>query len=156
MEFLLANVRPDDRVFEYGSGETTLRLVERCRYITCVEHKGVYAGRMIAALYGRPNASVIYAPPDLPYVEGTPDDGDLATFRTYVESYVGKGIDVVLVDGRARVESVRYVLERAPFGPHPELRLFAHDIERPELAPILEMMREESRVGRLALLRVRT
>lgn len=157
MSFLLANVRADDRVFEWGSGETTWQLAKRCRHVTTVEHQVDWAVVAVAnAARMCRNASVIYAPPDLPYVEGTEDDGDLATFRTYVESYTGRGIDVVLVDGRARIEAVRYAVERAPFGPDPAMRFLLHDCERPQYAPIFEMLREESRVGRLALLRVRT
>lgn len=161
--FLVANVRPADRCWEWGSGESTTVLSKHCKYVTTVEHIASYAVDVVAwagaagqAGSGRRrNVSVIYAPPDLPYIEGTDDDGDLSTFRTYVESYTGRGIDVVLVDGRSRVECCRWLNERAPFGPRPELRVFLHDCDRESYAPIFEMFTEESRVGRLALLRMR-
>jgi len=172
MAFLVLQLKPDDRVFEYGTGETTLVMAKRCRYVTAVEHKAEFARDMIRGLGLRQmtNVSVVYAPPDLPYAEGTADDGDLATFRTYVESYVGRGIDVVVIDGRARCEAARWVNERAPFGPHPDMRIFVHDIDRPSYEPIWKdqvvdgkdgplivksIFVEERRVGRLALLRMR-
>jgi hypothetical protein len=136
--------------------------------VTAVEHIPEWAmGAMYAAQATR-NVSIIYAPPDLPYVEGTDDDGDIATFRTYVTSYVGRGIDVVLIDGRARISCAQWVAEGAPFGPHPDMRIFCHDVDREQLWPIFKdtvdaegnvtakaIFREESRVGRLVLLRVR-
>ena len=152
MEFLLANVEPSATVWEWGSGETTALLAQRCRHITTVEHQPVRAAQM--ALWSA-TTGVRVSVLSMPYAEGGEDDGDLATFRSYVESYSGRGVDVVLIDGRARVECARWVAERAPFGPTPQMRIFAHDIERRQLAPILEMFREEKRIGRLALLRMR-
>jgi len=157
LEFLGAHVKSSDTAWEWGSGITTAFLAQRCRRVTTVEHIPSFAAQAILWAHntGQRNVQVISAPPDLPYVEGGDDDGDLPTFRSYVESFVGKGVDVVLVDGRARIECVRYLLERAPFGPDPAVRVFVHDIDRPGLAPILEMMYEVERVERLALLRVR-
>lgn len=157
MELLADNIRPEHTAWEWGTGKTTVLLTQICRRVTSVEHQATHAAEAIiwARERARQNLSVIYAPPDLPYVEGTIDDGDLATFRRYVEGYSGRGVDVVLIDGRARVECARWVAERAPFGPHPDMAIFLHDAERPQYAEVFEILREEARVGRLALLRAR-
>ena len=157
LAFLGANVGPADTVFEYGTGETTQFLALWCRYVTAVEHQAEFARAAMyeAAMAGRTNVSIWWIPTDFPYVEGTDDDGDLATFRRYIESCSGR-YDVVLIDGRARCEAARWLAERAPFGPDPSMRFFLHDAERPQYAEVFQLFREEIRVGRLALLRMRT
>jgi hypothetical protein len=132
IEFLERHLRPEDRVWEWGSGASTFWLAERCRYVTAVEHQREFAAYLISK--APENVSVVYAPADLPYAEGTEDDGDLSTFRTYVRSYSGEGVDVCIVDGRARLECIRHVAETAYVGMHPGLRLFIHDAHRYERA----------------------
>ena len=132
--FLAANLKPSDRVWEWGSGASTLWLAERCRRVTSVEHQRSFAGNAIR--WVPDNASILYVPPDLEYTEGTEDDGDLATFHSYVECFIGRGVDAVLIDGRARVECAKFIAERAPFGPTPELRVFLHDCHRAQYESI--------------------
>ncbi len=155
LAFLGEYVTRSTTVFEYGSGVSTMYLAPRCRRLITVEHQPAWAAMMTLWAHndGMHNVTVICCPPNMPYVEGTADDGDLSTFRSYVESYTGKSVDVVIIDGRARVETARYVLERAPFGPSPGLSVFLHDADREQYAPILTMFKEEKRVDRLALLR---
>lgn len=157
LAFLGSRVGKPDTVWEWGTGESTFYLAYRCRRVISVEHQPPRAAEAVlrAANAGLTNVSILSIPPNLPYVEGTIDDGDLSTFRSYVESYVGRGIDAVVIDGRARIDCARFVVERAPFGPDPLTRFFLHDCERPQYAPIFEMLQEDSRVGRLALLRPR-
>ncbi len=157
LTFLASHVQLSDNVWEYGSGFTTTFLATRCKRLTSVEHIPSFAAQavLLAANNGHRNVSVLSIPPDFPYVEGTIDDGDLPTFRSYVESYPGRA-DVVVIDGRARVECVRWMLERAPFGPSPETRFFLHDVNREQYAPISVMLCEADRLERLSLLRMRT
>lgn len=157
MAFLAAHVKPSDVVHEWGSGLTTDFLARRCKRLTTVEHVPSFAAAAILSAHnnGLRNLTVVSAPPDLPYREGGEDDGDLATFRTYVEAYSGRCLDVCLVDGRARIECVRFALERAPFGPWPTTKFFVHDMDRPQLAPIAEMLDPVETVERLMLLKVR-
>lgn len=158
LQFLAAHVKPSSVVWEWGSGGTTAFLAPRCKRLTAVEHQAAFAASAImeARFREHTNVSVLYVPPDYPYVEGGEYDGDATTFRHYVRCYTGQGVDVALIDGRARVACADHILNHAAFGPNPEMLIFAHDIERPQLAPILDMYREEERVERLALLRVRT
>jgi len=157
-EFLGNNLKPTDNVWEWGSGNTTTVLSALCRKVTSVEHDPVFAARACLGLMR--GVSVLYVPPDLPMTDPHAD-GDYDTFRSYVDTYTGQSIDAVLIDGRARVACARRIAETAPFGPHPGLRVFLHDFDRPEYAGIIQTevdgkvtgwFREVSRVGRLMLM----
>src|SRR3990172_1447762 len=81
LDFLGQHIKPTDTVFEWGAGASTLWLAERCRGLTTVEHKRHVA--QIVTLFAPDNVSVVYAPPDHPYQEGTEDDGEPEVFRRY-------------------------------------------------------------------------
>lgn len=161
LEFLGTHVGLQDVVFEWGSGLSTAFLATRCKRLTTVEHQPTRAAEIALGLYnaGKTNVAVYCVPPDLPYQEGGEDDGDLATFHSYVTAYTGQGVDVVLSDGRARVETIRWAVERAPFGPTPAMRWFVHDVDREALAPIFKgperLLEPVEFVERLALLKMR-
>lgn len=151
LAFLGSHVGPRDNVFEYGGGMSTAYLSTRCRRLVTVEHQPTRAAELTLGLLnaGLTNVSVYAVPPDAPYVEGGDDDGDLATFRSYVQTYTGLGVDVVVIDGRARCAVARWIAERAPYGPHPGLRVFLHDCDREELKPIYtDTVVDESMVPR--------
>lgn len=162
VDFLAANIKPTDRVWEWGSGGSTLWLAERCRSVVSVEHQRQFA---VDVIHDAPsNVSVLYVPPELPYVEGTEDDGDYETFRSYVNAYTGQGIDVVLIDGRARLWCARHVAENAAYGPHPGMRFFLHDVERSQYDRIWRddpslwgdaWLKPVARAGNLMMLEVR-
>ncbi len=135
------SLKATDRCWEWGSGSSTLWLAQRVRAVTTVEHQGIYAATLIGRLEGpgaKGNVAVLYAPPDGPYVEGGEQDGDLTNFRTYVTSYTGVGIDVVVLDGRARLACAIQVAEHAHVGPSPGMRIFLHDVQRREYLDIFE------------------
>jgi hypothetical protein len=155
ISFLEARLKPSDRVWEFGSGGSTRWFAGRCRHVTTVEHRPDFALRAIA---GAPaNVAVLFVPPSAPHVEGS-GDGDPASFSRYVETYQGRDVDVVLIDGRARVACARQVAEKKP--PR-ELRVFVHDAQRGAYRPIWEddleaghraWFVERRRVGNLILL----
>ena len=126
-------MRLSDSVWEWGTGATTRYLAGRCKRLVSVEHDATWAINAISS--GLTNSTVLYVPQDLPLVDPS-DDGDGDTHRSYVETYTGKGVDVVLIDGRARVACARQVAEAAAHGPHPGVRIFLHDWERPEYESI--------------------
>ena len=157
MLFLASHVKSTDTAFEWGTGESTVLLASRCRRVTSVEHQPLRAAQMLlwAMANGVTNLSVLSIPPDLPYAEGTDDDGDASTFRNYVKAYTGEGVDIVLIDGRSRVPCARQIVEVAQFGPTPETKVFIHDVDREQLEPIWRgdhaYFCEIARVGRLML-----
>ncbi len=137
--FLARHLRPTDRVWEFGSGGSTLWLANRVKSVTSVEHDRGYASDLLATMdliETRGDISLLYVPPSSSYTEGTLDDGDYGSFRGYVSTYNGRNIDVVLFDGRARKSCAWWVAECAEFGPTPEMRFFLHDVDREDYAPI--------------------
>ncbi len=148
LKFLLSHVGPADSVWEWGSGRSTFAIASKVRHITTVEHDPSWAIKVMAQ--ARPNVSVLHYPPDLPFDNAT--DGDGETFASYVAAYSGLGINAVLIDGRARVACARRVGETAPFGPNPGMRIFLHDCEREEYAPIMSYFLPKATEGRLMLL----
>ncbi len=149
--FLASHLRPTDRVFEWGSGNSTRWLAARCGYVMTVEHQVEYARAMLGDIPR--NVALAFIPPNRPYLEGTDDDGDENTFHDYVRAFHG-GVDVVLIDGRARVSAARYVavlVQERLFQPPRDV--FLHDCQRPSYAPIWnEYLHEVNRVGNLMLL----
>jgi len=162
---LEAVLRPSDRVWEWGSGHSTVWLARRCRYVTSVEHDAGWAQTTVSLLsaFERRNASVLYVPPDGPWHTASFGDGDYDTFRRYVTAFSGRGVDVVLIDGRARVACARQVTDGAEFGPSPDLRVLLHNADREEYEPIWRTPEEGGfgyleiveRAGRLLLLKPR-
>ena len=87
--------RPNARVFEYGSGASTVWLARRASSITSVEHNAAWATKLKGKLTGYPNARLVVAGYDL---EGVPAE------QPYVCTIEGTGLyDMIVVDGRLRV-----------------------------------------------------
>lgn len=158
--FLESRLLRTDVVFEWGSGSGTLWLAERVKFVTSVEHSAKYAADVMAL--APDNVSIIYAPPEpgCHWRDRRNEDGELSDFSRYVDAYTGKGVTAVLIDGRARRWCARRIVETADYGPHPGMRVFAHDANRSEVAAIWEgdeqnpepRLRLVDRVGNLALL----
>lgn len=89
-DFLRA--RPDARVFEYGSGASTVWLARRCRELVSVEHDGDWLARLAPKLDSFGNASLMH--------RSLGGDG-----RAYVDAIreMGGAFDLIVVDGRNRV-----------------------------------------------------
>lgn len=130
--FLARYISPEHTVWEWGAGVSTAWLAQRARNVWAVEHDRNWAVEVLS--FAPPNAAVLWVPPDLPIDSDV--DGDRESFRRYVMAYTGKGIDVVLVDGRARVDCLHQVAELAEYGPDPKMSVFLHDSLRPEYAAL--------------------
>ena len=117
------------RVFEYGSGASTLWLARRCTSLDAVEHHGEWAGRvreLVAGTEGLRCTPTLHVP-EVPAVpaggtarvpSGAPS-GQGLDFAAYVDVVheVGGTFDLVAVDGRAREASLLASLEHvAPDG----------------------------------------
>jgi len=96
IEFLSRRTRPDMFVFEYGSGASTLWWASRVERVISVEHDPDWARRVSAVAPA--NTKVLHIPlvPEEPYVTSA---------RTQ-----GIGFDVVVIDGRRRVECVPHAM----------------------------------------------
>lgn len=92
-------LHPDDHVLEYGSGASTFWLAERVRRVTSIEYSAAWAERLTPL---PPNVELIYVPPAWPGPALGP--AEPGQYADYVEAGEAVTPDLVLVDGRARVE----------------------------------------------------
>lgn len=148
-EFLAS--RPDARVFEYGSGASTLWLSARAASVHTVEHDQPFAEVVRDLISDTDNVEllVVDAPPrtpGAPAVTSARAGSTSLDFTDYVASIerVPGPFDLIVVDGRARVESFRAAIPHlAPGG----MVLF-DDVERDRYAAALDEPGFEVRVLR--------
>lgn len=120
-EFL--DERPQARIFEYGAGASTVWLSKRAAEVTSVEHDAEYVGYVEKLVAGLPNVTLhaVEATPATP--ETTVRSGrhghehlDFADYVNTIEK-VGGQFDLIVVDGRARVDAFQKALgQLAPGG----------------------------------------
>jgi hypothetical protein len=104
----IAARKGDVRVFEYGSGASTVWLARRAKHVVSVEHDVGFA-KMAAPMLALPNVELRVIEPvrsnstaQAPSGRSGYEDAD---FSAYVDS-IGDGAaryDIVVIDGRARV-----------------------------------------------------
>ncbi|MFC5285465.1 class I SAM-dependent methyltransferase [Actinokineospora guangxiensis] len=109
--------RADARVFEYGAGASTVWLAKRAARVHSVEHDAEFGRHVAAMVADLPNVELrVVAPtpagPGSRARSGRAGHEDLA-FDDYVDAIeaVGGRFDLIVVDGRARVDSFRRALE---------------------------------------------
>lgn len=109
----------DSRVFEYGSGGSTIYFAQKARKVVSIEHEPTWHQRVLAELERRQLTNVQYELIE-PAVDPAFDFSNVAdpsayvsddaryagkTFKSYAEaidSYPNEHFDLVVVDGRAR------------------------------------------------------
>ncbi len=102
------SARPNPaRVFEYGSGASTVWLARRAGEVHSVEHHRAFAELMHAELVSHPNASVRVVeavPSGRPVVPSAKEGHEGLDFAGYVAAIddVPGSFDLVVIDGRAR------------------------------------------------------
>ena len=114
-EFLSA--RPEARVFEYGAGASTAWLARRAGKVDSVEHDAEFVAYVRELLADTPGVQ-LHAVPPTPATAATTirsqrhGHADL-DFGDYVSTIdqVGGPFDLVVVDGRARVDAFRRALD---------------------------------------------
>lgn len=115
--------RPDARIFEYGAGASTLWLAKRAAQVDSVEHDTRWAESVREMLTGSPgNVKLHVVPPiaataDTVVRSGRVGHTDL-DFADYVSAIdeVGGPFDLIVVDGRARVDAFRRSLDHLAEG----------------------------------------
>lgn len=121
----LAGLGHSARVFEYGSGASTIWLARRASSVDSVEHDGAWAARVreLATASDGLRCSPVLHVPDVPYsrtprVPSGAPSGKGRDFADYVAA-IGRTagqFDLVLVDGRAREAALLEALDRV--SPH--------------------------------------
>jgi len=121
-EFLAARILPRWRCFEWGSGESTLWLADRCQHVVTVEHD-----REFMRSYP-PNVELLFKTPEL--WEIGPDPSEPAHYRSG-STVLGPGrnwrdyasiidpygeFDLVLVDGMARASCINHAVSHVKEG----------------------------------------
>jgi hypothetical protein len=120
-EFL--SERPDARIFEYGAGASTVWLAKRAAQIDSVEHDVRWAESVREMLAGSvDNAKLHVVPPTAATADTTVRSGRVGhtdlDFANYVSTIdeVGGPFDLIVVDGRARVDAFRRSLDHLADG----------------------------------------
>ncbi len=99
IDFLATRITPNARVFEYGSGQSTLWWASRVREIVALEHDEKWAALVRPKL--PPNARLLTAPLE----------GDGSAYVRAIETVEGL-FDIVIVDGRKRIDCTRAAFDR--------------------------------------------
>jgi len=144
-------INKESRVLEYGSGRSTIKLSEIAKSVVSVEHQKAWYDELKPTL--PENVELILAEPDLDYIEGAHEnersegnDGTYEEFETYIRSALEKApYDVVIIDGRARVECARICKELC----HKDSHIFVHDFERQEYQPIRDILEHAGSCGKM-------
>ena len=96
------------RVFEYGSGASTLWLSQRAATVDSVEHDLDFSRLMSDLTRERPNVTLHYEPPETTTTPEVPsgrkgyEGKDFANYARTIDG-VGGEFDLIIIDGRARV-----------------------------------------------------
>lgn len=155
-DFFKSFLKKEMQVLEWGSGKSTLFFSQFVKKYCSIEHDIKWYSKIYKEL---PENVEIYLL--LPNTENSlfirkslEHDGDYMEFKDYIEVadslFLQKGkIDVILIDGRARVDCATHIL---PFI-NEETLVFVHDFKRPFYKPILDYYNLIEMKGSLALLR---
>ncbi len=145
--FFMGFIDKTKRVLEYGSGQSTIEIANKCLSIVSIEHQLKWFDDI--SIKAPDNCTVVYRPPDVQYKEGG-DDGSADQFKSYIAAPLEFGpFDVILIDGRARYDC-SLICEN--LGEDPEI--FVHDFHREECKPILNHLKLVEMVGTLARLKI--
>ena len=148
VEAFLASRGGQARVLEFGSGASTVWLARRASSVHSVEHDDFWAGRVrdmlrrTPGLRGTPQLHVPAVPGSpAPVVPSGAPSGRGLDFEAYVDLPAGLGttFDLVLVDGRAREESLLRALPLLA----PDGLALLDDSQRARYQPTLRRLAEQ-------------
>lgn len=122
-------IRPDMKIFEYGSGGSTLFWASRVRQVVSVEHDEQWQSQMEQEFAKQNAVNVTYvlasaekdefyqdkSPGDpRAYISGDPDyiGKKFETYVKHIDKYPNRYFDFVIVDGRARPSCVLHALPK--------------------------------------------
>ncbi len=135
IEILDRTIFPKTKLFEFGAGGSTIWYAERCLFVDSIEHDPAWLRFVTSAIvhYKIRNACVFYGS----------SDNNYAHYLDFAAEILGRDgqkfgpYDVVVVDGRCRVKSVRIA------APHvrPGGRIVLDNAERPYYAPVREILK---------------
>lgn len=131
IDALVAELSPDDRVFEYGGGGSTAFFADHVGHVTAVEHDPDWARAIADAVGEAPNVLVRHQS-----LEG---EGD--AYVASIDEEDDESLSLVLVDGRCRVRCLRRAAPKvAPGG-----LIVLDDSDRARYRESFEILREWER-----------
>ena len=131
--FLESILRPEMRVFEYGSGGSTLFYGKRVQQVVAIEHDPAWTSQVRERLKTRgfSHCDVRLIPPEEPKDAASSDAADFNSYASSVKEYAGLSFEkyarsieefpdeffsVVVVDGRARPSCSCHALAKVATG----------------------------------------
>jgi len=122
-------IRPEHRVFEYGSGSSTLWYAERCAQVVAIEHDPGWHALVSAAAPANVEARLHEGQPlseqersrhgrgDSEFGSWKKPELDFEHYVTAIDDYPDGWFHIISVDGRARVACLARVVDKlAPGG----------------------------------------
>lgn len=147
--FFIKHLNKNQKVLEYGSGESTIEIANKISTLISVEHQKKWYDQLITSV--PKNCNLLLKEPNLPYVEGQ-HCGTYEEFKDYIESPLNfKPFDLILIDGRARVSCASICKDLG----HKDTLVFIHDFNRPEYKEALNYLILEEEVGTMAKFKIK-
>lgn len=146
----------DKIFFEWGAGGSTVEFSDYVKEYYSVEHD--FGWYNIVFKNARENVHLFYVPPNTSNLEWFPvfEEGKASDFKSYIKfvnniASFGKKFDLVLVDGRARVDCAIEIL------PHlgKDAIVFIHDFDREYYWKILKYYKIVSVADKMAALKIK-
>ena len=121
VQFLKRSVRPHLRVFEFGSGASTIFFGLRCKEIYSIEHDITWAEKVKVSLreLGISNCRLRYVPPEAAQLAGDYtyrshfpgyEHQSFEIYAKSIDEHPDGSLDLVLVDGRAREACIKHAI----------------------------------------------
>lgn len=147
IKFFKSLLSEDYIVFEWGAGWSTLNFSKYVKEYYSVEHDFKWYIALLKKIHR--NTKLYYVPPNssdldwFPFLKGQKyadyDEGDCHSFRDYIEfvhiiGSLEKKFDIVLIDGRARVDCA---IEILPYL-NKDAVVFLHDFKRANYWKVLD------------------
>lgn len=119
-EFFFSHLNKNQKVLEYGSGESTIEISEKVDFLLSIEHQEEWYNKLINILPN--NVKLILKKASPLYTTGC---GTYEQFKEYVDEPLNhnKIFDVILIDGRARIACSKFVKNVS----NEETLIFVHD-----------------------------
>ena len=134
-EFVESVLPPDARVFEYGGGGSSAWLSDHGARLTVIEHHQEWCKELRRALPN--NVEVISVSVcDVGEFGSSAEAGYFDDYVKAIDSYPDRSFDLVIVDGRARVESISRAKTKVKQGGH----LLLDDSDRPRYSAAIAAM----------------
>lgn len=150
-QLLFNNINENDNMLEYGSGGSTLKLINNVKHLTSIEHDKGWYDKISKEIPAGKAIDYRYVPSDkprsFPHVKRE-------EFESYINEVhvIGGMYDKVLIDGRARVWCAEEVREHLK----PDALVFIHDwIMRPFYHQVLQWYKLIGLRDQMAVLRLK-